>query len=614
MTIPFPKTSASRFASVLLCSALFLSFNPAAEARIIRVGISEFADYSVNLPVIPATIKVIESTFGPENVSVRIYPVAALQSAAKQGAVDLILSSAGTYRRLSIEGAGVHNLAAVASNRVTNPNYADASVFFTLKDRSDITSIADLKGRTVAANHRFAFSGWQTAMGELFRRGLPGESLFGKVLFQGHDMTKVVDAVRSGAAGAGIVRACYLEDMSIPIDDFKILDPREKAGFIDCVRSTDLYPNWTISSLPTLTSEESRKLIAALFAMPAVGDGVHWSIATDFRGIDKLFWDLKIGPYEYLQHFSLRRFISRNWPYFAIAFTLLIALILHSATVSRLVRIRTRELEASLEREKIYEKESQEAQNRFQALQKVGIIGQMSSIVAHEMRQPLSSILLYTHGILRRLEGSESANDAVVKTLGKIQNEAKRASAIVDQVRAYARGQAPREPIELHPVVRQSIGEAKKSLRRFNVAIAFNDLTPQDIWIEASALEVELILVNLIKNAAEANAGAPTAEITVDLGMQSPNARLAVVSRGNPVSDEDWAALQRGVLRSTKDGGLGLGLSIVRSITDSIGGSIGFTKLEGGALMAEILVPLCAAPAEASQEKTDVQEAADPHR
>ncbi len=272
----------------------------AAWATPIRFGISEFAEHSVNEPIIPATVALLEKTFGKDNVSAVTYSVAELQQAAKTGAVDIILSSAGTYRRLSLEGAGVHSLASVASARVSDPNYADGSVFFARNDREDIRSIEDLRGKTVAANHRWAFSGWQTAMGELLEHGIVPDGFFGEVHFKGHDMPQVVSAVVNGEADAGIVRACFLEDMGINPSAFRILGERPRDGKIDCVRSTDLYPNWTISTLPSLSPEASRHLAAALFSMPMIENGLRWSIANDFRPIDLLFYKLKIGPYEYL--------------------------------------------------------------------------------------------------------------------------------------------------------------------------------------------------------------------------------------------------------------------------------------------------------------------------
>ena len=487
------------------------------QAAPIRFGISEFAERSVNEPIIPATVALLEQTFGKDNVSAVTYSVEALQQAAKAGDVDIILSSAGTYRRLSLEGAGVHSLASVASARVPDPNYADGSVFFTRKDRDDIRTIEDLRGKTIAASHRWAFSGWQIAMGDLLERGILPEGFFGEVLFKGHDMPQVVSAVVNGEADAGIVRTCFLEDMGMDPSEFRILGERPRDGRIDCVRSTDLYPNWTIATLPSLAPEVSRQMAAALFSMPTMENGLRWSIANDFRPIDLLFYKLKIGPYEYLQHFNLKRFLMQYWPFIAMAFLVMMGLLLYSVTVSSLVRRRTAELVNALEHEKVLEAETQAAQNRFVRLQKVGVIGQMSSIIAHELRQPLGSIELYCYGLLRGLEdGTE---------------------------------------------------------------------TPK---MTANPLEIELIVVNLVKNAVEALEKRPGGEVTVTLSFSGGYAVVSVADNGDVITDEAWGRMRQEYLTSEKSAGLGLGLSIVRSMTEDLGGELRFDRPATGGLTAKV--------------------------
>ncbi|MCF0253193.1 MAG: PhnD/SsuA/transferrin family substrate-binding protein, partial [Duodenibacillus sp.] len=375
-----------------------------AAAAPVRVGVSQFAEGSINFPAIGATVKVIERTLGAENVFVRTYSVAGLQQAAKQGDVDIILSSAGTYRRLLLEGAGVAPMATLASERAFNPNYADGSVFFTLAGNEEINAIEDLRGRVVAANHRYAFSGWQTALGELMERGLPTEGFFKAVDFQGHDMRLVVMKVISGEVDAGIVRACFLEDIGLGLQRFKILGRKRGEKQIDCVHSTRLYPNWTASALPSLDPESTRLVTAALLSMPPLEHNLHWSVANDFRAIDSLFLSLKIGPYEHLQRFDFGRFLARYWPGFAIALVLIACLLLHGITVERLVAKRTLQLRYALERERQLQEDARLAQEHLSSVQRAGIIGQMSSMIAHELRQPLSSISMYCFGLLRRKE------------------------------------------------------------------------------------------------------------------------------------------------------------------------------------------------------------------
>lgn len=567
---------------------LFLSVVSSSYAadRPIRFGISTFAAHSVNLPIIPATETLLENLLGEENIVFETLPVETLSERVKQGAFDMTLTSAGAFRRMAIEGAGVRDLATAASRRVPNPNFAEGSVFFVRND-SPIQTIEDLRGKSVAANHEKGFSGWQTALGELARRGLNPQHFFSRADFTNHDMAEVIRRVEDGRNDAGVVRTCFMEAMNLTLSRFRILGARDD-GSIDCVHSTDLYPNWVIAAAPSLSPDLSRKIAAALFSMPPIGDEVRWSIATDFRGVDNLFRTLKIGPYEYLATFSFKRFIAHYWPGFAIALTLLIALILHSVTVGTLVRRRTRELEASLKRENELSQETVAAQNRFLALQKVGIVGQMSSIIAHELRQPLAAISMQAFGLMRRFENGTVTRDAALTALDKISHQTDRAGAIVDQVRAYAKGDRRRVPLEINRTVSDAVAEARKSFRNLGVPMEFTP-SPTPIYTTANPLEIELIVINLLKNAAEAVkmsgiAGVVRCRITGFPGSPA----IEIENQGRPFTDAEWDSLLADSLVTSKRKGLGLGLSIVRSLTDDLGGHLTFTRPAAGGLIVTV--------------------------
>ena len=576
--------------------ALFLSVVSSSYAadRPIHFGISTFAAHSVNLPIIPATETLLENLLGEENIVFETLPVEILSERVKQGAFDMTLTSAGAFRRMAIEGAGVRDLATAASRRVPNPNFAEGSVFFVRND-SPIQTIEDLRGKSVAANHEKGFSGWQTALGELARRGLNPQHFFSRADFTNHDMAEVIRRVEDGRNDAGVVRTCFMEAMNLTLSRFRILGARDD-GSIDCVHSTDLYPNWVIATAPSLSPDLSRKIAAALFSMPPIGDDVRWSIATDFRGVDNLFRTLKIGPYEYLATFSFKRFTAHYWPGFAIALTLLIALVLHSVTVGTLVRRRTRELEASLKRENELSQETVAAQNRFLALQKVGIVGQMSSIIAHELRQPLAAISMQAFGLMRRFENGTVTRDAALTALDKISHQTDRAGAIVDQVRAYAKGDRRRAPLEINRTVSDAVAEASKSFRNLGVPMEYTP-SPTPIYTTANPLEIELIVINLLKNAAEAvkisgTAGVVRCRITGFPGSPA----IEIENPGRRFTDAEWDSLLADSLVTSKRKGLGLGLSIVRSLTDDLGGRLTFTRPDSGGLI--VTVTLSTLPSE----------------
>lgn len=276
------------------------------------------------------------------------------------------------------------------------------------------------------------------------------------------------------------------------------------------------------------------------------------------------------------------------WPFIAMAFLVMMGLLLHSVTVSSLVRRRTAELVNALEHEKVLEAETQAAQNRFVRLQKVGVIGQMSSIIAHELRQPLGSIELYCYGLLRGLEDGTETPKMTAKSVERINALVKRAADIVDQVRAYAKGDRQRTPVELQAALVAAVAEARKTTRTSGVPIRVNMQESVSLLVTANPLEIELIVVNLVKNAVEALEKRPGGEVTVTLSFSGGYAVVSVADNGDVITDEAWRRMRQEYLTSEKSAGLGLGLSIVRSMTEDLGGELRFDRPATGGLTAKV--------------------------
>lgn len=114
------------------------------------------------------------------------------------------------------------------------------------------------------------------------------------------------------------------------------------------------------------------------------------------------------------------------------------------------------------------------------------------------------------------------------------------------------------------------------------------------LFVEANPLEIELMVLNLGKNAAEALKTAPSAtepEIRIEAAEKAGEAVITVCDNGPQIGEEDWKRLNDANV-STKASGLGLGLAIVRSLAEDMGGKLILSRPESGGLCAEIHLPL----------------------
>ena len=281
-----------------------------------------------------------------------------------------------------------------------------------------------------------------------------------------------------------------------------------------CQRSTDLYPAWTVATTARTDPRLSRLVTRALLQMPPAGkNGFYWGVATDYSSVDQLFERLHVGPYRYLDDWTLEKIWeeAKGW-----VFAILLALALlvsHSLRVGYLVRIRTQALTEALEEQKKLEVAAREAGARIDRLEKMGAVAQLSSIFAHEMRQPLSAISLYLFALKRAIgkvlsgkeEGAEDMSQETLTTLEKTSpileklfRETERANSIVERVRLYAKAdRPPRDAVSIRALVGKAVNDLKLSAR-FKGEITLQE--GDDAILTVDALGLELVFVNLLKN------------------------------------------------------------------------------------------------------------------
>ena len=248
-------------------------------------------------------------------------------------------------------------------------------------------------------------------------------------------------------------------------------------------------------------------------------------------------------------------------------------------------------LRAALERELMAR--HREALNRTARLV---ALGEFASAIAHELAQPLAAIGTYNEASLRLLAGPSPDAAALREAMTKCRDEAKRAGAIIQRLREFLRQPVPAlVEQDLNEVARAALELAAPEGRDAGVALELRAgaETPR---VRADRLLIEQVALNLLRNAIEAVQPLPPERRHVVLATASaPNgdAMLSVSDFGEGIPAEAREHLFE-PFYTTKPGGLGLGLSICRSVVEAHGGRIGHKAAEERGTRFEFTLPAAA--------------------
>jgi two-component system sensor kinase FixL len=211
---------------------------------------------------------------------------------------------------------------------------------------------------------------------------------------------------------------------------------------------------------------------------------------------------------------------------------------------------------------------------------RVGTMGQLASGIAHELNQPLSAIISYAQGCRRRIASGETAGAELDDALARVVEQAVRAAAVIKSLRAMVRkGEAPREWHDLNTLVRDAVALMEGEVARAKLGVAF-DLAPAIPRVQVNAVQIEQVVTNLVRNAIEAmtdgHAGARR-EVRIATRLHDESVEVSVADQGPGVSPLHADRLFDDFY-TTKLGGIGLGLSISRSLIRSHGGDLWFDR------------------------------------
>jgi signal transduction histidine kinase len=205
--------------------------------------------------------------------------------------------------------------------------------------------------------------------------------------------------------------------------------------------------------------------------------------------------------------------------------------------------------------------------------------------ILHELIQPLSSMMHNTQALEMMITAKHATPDTIGEVLSDIQSEGVRATQIIERYRTMLRSrQLQKKPIDLHAVVKESLALVAPDVAARQIAVNLN-LSSNPCVVSGDQVLLQQVFLNLVMNAMDAMAGMPPPlrQVTITSEVMAAHAAVSVGDMG-PGLPADIIGTLFTPFVTTKSHGLGIGLTIARSIVNAHGGTIkACNNPEGGA-------------------------------
>lgn len=225
----------------------------------------------------------------------------------------------------------------------------------------------------------------------------------------------------------------------------------------------------------------------------------------------------------------------------------------------------------------------QELQSELVHISRLTAMGEMASTLAHELNQPLSAISNYLKGSRRLLEGAGDERSTTLRdALEKASEQAMRAGQIIRRLRDFvSRGETERRVESIKKLVEEASALALVGVKDRGIRVQFQ-FDPRVDLVLADRVQVQQVLLNLIRNAMDAMETATTRELVLTVAPEGDtHARISVADTGSGIAPDIADQLFTPFL-TTKRQGMGVGLSISRTIIEAHSGRIWAEANPGG--------------------------------
>jgi two-component system sensor kinase FixL len=233
----------------------------------------------------------------------------------------------------------------------------------------------------------------------------------------------------------------------------------------------------------------------------------------------------------------------------------------------------------------------QELQTELVHISRLTAMGEMASALAHELNQPLSAIANYMRGSRRLLESRTDEESVVIRdAMEKAAAQSLRAGEIIRRLRDFvARGESERRIESVKKLIEEASALALVGAKEHGVRVRFQ-IDPNHDLVLVDKVQIQQVLFNLIRNAIEAMEQSSRRELLIGSRPDGELVEVLVADTGVGIAPEISAQLFQPFI-TTKRYGMGVGLSISRSIVESHGGQIVVEPNNGGGTVFRFTMP-----------------------
>jgi two-component system sensor kinase FixL len=238
------------------------------------------------------------------------------------------------------------------------------------------------------------------------------------------------------------------------------------------------------------------------------------------------------------------------------------------------------------------EMEAQRSRQELAQVARVSTVGEMTASLAHQLNQPLAAIMTNAQAASRMLNMAAPDVDEVRAILQDIVRDDRRASDVIQRLRQLLRkGELEMTGVNLTAAIREVVDLVSTEAIIRNITVSF-DFVREPVLVTGDRVQLQQVILNLLHNAMEAMADQQSSARRIAIGCREDHDQVAITVR------DSGPGLRMGTeevvfepFYTTKTGGMGMGLSIVRSIVEAHGGSIHAKNDTNGGTVVEFQLP-----------------------